>query len=95
MYEKRWENAVRIAHKINDSLDKGYLVFNSENALLDGKFRVDDEGVFLPLGEHCQLMYFVNDIELDNGYYTTIKRYNEQFKGWRYVKPENVKKLRI
>lgn len=105
VFESRWNNAVKIANKLNDYFDKGYIIFmDDENdmvevSIMKYKFRIDDEGIALPIGTYlntdCSISYFIKDKEMDNGYYTTIKEYNDQFRHWKIVHPKDLKKIRI
>lgn len=60
-------------------------------------FIIDANGdICVHLGDaSCRLMFFIKDKELDNGYHTTIKDYNNNFKNWKYTKPENMLSLKL
>lgn len=93
MYKKRYANALRIANMVNGIINTGGMVFNAEGES-QCPFEINEEGIFQSLGEgYGKLMYFLDDIELDNGYYTTIKDYNAQFKGWKFAASGDVCKL--
>lgn len=92
IYNARWENAKRIAEKINSYLDSGYLVFNEDGERVSEKFLVksfhgSEEIVCGNLG------YFINSKDLDNGMYTKISEYNSKFKSWKIVRPDDIKSL--
>lgn len=96
IYEARWNNALRIAIKINSYIDQGYLVFNDENEIITGKFRITDKEIVLipdQTKQNCVYGYFLKDRDWDEGMYTTIKEYNEPFSKWTFVHPKNIKRL--
>jgi len=86
MYEARWENAKKKCVKIQKLLEKGYLIFDADGnkihtaGIKDDTFYINNS------------FYFINDINLDNGLYETIKEFNKSFSDWVYVHPKNVKK---
>ena len=87
IYEARWKNAHKIGNKIKNYLDKGYLVFDADGVKIES-IRIDEEGLFINGG-----MYFLNEINLDNGYYETVKEFNSWFSNWLIVHPKHCKKL--
>lgn len=96
IYDARWQNALKIANKINLYLEQGYLVFNDDNEIITGRFRItEDEITLLPEKDKnsCVYGYFLKDKEWDEGMHTTIKEYNEPFKKWRFVHPKDIKRL--
>lgn len=92
-YERRWNNAVRIAKQINAFIDDGYLVFGDNGELIKNKFVITDEGIRLPLDENSSVAYFINDKNLDNGMHTTISEYNKEFLDWRILYPYDIQSL--
>ena len=85
----RWNNAKKIGEKIKSYTDKGYIVYDEEGDIITG-ITINDEGVFAILDKTCKVSLFLNNIELDNGMYTNVKDFNEQFKKWKFVNPENI-----
>jgi hypothetical protein len=92
IYTARWENACRIASKINDFIEKGYIIFNEDDEKVDG-FIIREDRIFQNVNDNCSYIFFLNDKEFDNGYYTKIKEYNKQFKDWYCVHPKDYKKI--
>ena len=91
-YQARWNNAVRMAEKINRLLDAGYMVFD-DGEHIEYRFIITNDEVILKISETSSIMYFIKDPELDNGMYTSIPEYNAQFKDWKYVAPKNIKSV--
>jgi len=90
VYERRWNNAVRIANKINHLLEQGYIVYDSEGDRVRHSFQVSEEEILLPLSDNFKILYFLRDTELDNGAHTKISDYNDMFKNWMFVHPSNI-----
>ena len=89
----RWENAQRIGNKLKSLLDDGIILYNEDgDRVMD--IEVDDTGFYEVMG-NCKIMYFINDTELDNGMYTSIKEFNKLFDGWTYVDPSHRKKIQL
>jgi len=93
MYEARWNNAVSIAEKVNDYLEKGFMVFDDSGQAVKMKFEITEESIHLPVSDQCKFIYFLNDREMDNGMYTKIADYNAQFKDWKIVHPKDISDL--
>ena len=88
----RWNNAKKIGTKIKSFIDKGFIVYDEDgDVVLD--IVIIDEGVFAKIDERNQIILFLNDTELDNGMYTPIKEFNETFKKWSFVDPNNKQPL--
>lgn len=83
--KKRWWNALKQAAKINRLQKSGkyLIVLNDELLTKDGRFYISNGDHLVwkdrPDSNVCYT-YFINDPELDNGMYDTIKEYNKQFK---------------
>lgn len=88
----RWNNAKKIGTKIKSFIDNGYIVYDEDGDVIPD-IEINDEGVFAKLDEYCQIILFLNDTELDNGMYTPIKEFNETFKKWSFVDPNNKQPL--
>ena len=84
IYKARWENAKRIAVKINSYLDAGCIVFNEDGEMISEKFTITDSICCGNVG------YFYNNKNCDEGLYTTIDDYNSKFKKWKIVRPEHI-----
>ena len=95
IYKARWENAKRIAEKINSYLDARCLVFDEDNNLISGKFEIKKTYSGSDVEEivNGSCFYFINDKNLDNGLYTEIDEYNLIFKKWKIVRPEHIVSL--
>jgi hypothetical protein len=91
-YEARWNNAVRIANKINELIKEGNIIFNDDSEPCNG-FIIRKDGIFQKVSANSSYIFFLKDKEFDNGYHTTIKEYNEQFKDWYYVNPKDYKSI--
>jgi hypothetical protein len=98
-FDKRWANAVKIANAINEYIDKGCLIFDADGEAVTGRFLIVetgyDPGIYQQVNDNCSIMWFLKDIELDNGYYTPLKEYSDQFKGWKFVAPEHIQRLKL
>lgn len=92
-YERRWNNAKRIAERINSFIDDGYMVFDDDGEVVGRKFIITDYDISYPIGENSNLIYFINDVGLDNGIHTVISEYNKQFSDWKVVYPYDIQKL--
>lgn len=96
IYKRRWINALKIAAKINRYLKKGYLVFDNDGEIFNGKFVINEnqlETVEKSTYGSYHAGYFHNDKKWDNGIYTTIKDYNKIFENFKVVHPKDMKKL--
>ena len=93
IYEARWNNAVKIAEKINSFLDRGFLIFNGDDEIINKKFAISNDEIYLPLICNCNLGYFLKNTDYDEGMFTTIKEYNKQFKDWKFIHPNDIKRL--
>jgi hypothetical protein len=96
IYKARHNNAIRIAEKVNALVDNGYLIFDDQGERLVGRFVFEDEerNVFFAYEDSsCKIIYFLNDLDFDNGIYDTVAEYNEQFADWSFVHPKHMKQL--
>ena len=82
----RWANAQKMYHKLQNKLDDGYLLYDENDDLVKG-LELNEEGFFQVYDEYSKCFLFLNDTELDNGMYTPIKEFNEQFKDWYFINP--------
>lgn len=87
MYEARWNNAKKKCEKIQKLLRKGYLIFTADGEKITSAGIRDDYTFYINSG-----FYFLNDKNLDNGMYETIREFNKTFSNWVYVHPKNLKK---
>ena len=75
-YMSRYLNACKKCAKINDLIKKGYVVLDNENTELKTGF------VFIAgikpniICKDTNLIVYVHDPELDDGYYTPIRKWN-------------------
>ena len=91
----RHENTVYITSRINE-LHKDYIIYNEYDEIVSTKFEVRDNGdVMLPHGDSCSggTIMFLNDMELDNGMYTTIRDFNDQFDDWCIIPKQQKRTL--
>lgn len=76
--QARWDNAVRFAAKINELLDRGYLVYILDGRRVENKIVVDDEEISAPFSDlNSGTILFRKDPEYDEGMWTTIKDWNK------------------
>lgn len=93
IYLARWNNAKRIAEKINSLIDAGYLILDENKEPITCRFVIEEDEVYLPLGINCNWIFFRNEPGMDDGLYTTIYEYNKHFSGWTYISPKDIKHL--
>ena len=97
-YEARWRNAKRIAERIIDLQNKGWLIFNNQNEIV-GKVQITEEQwgevSIVENCDHCRDYWFMNDKHYDEGLYTPIKQFNTKFKDWKCVDPKNIVPLTL
>ena len=83
-----------LGNKINDLIAKGYKLFDSENIIFSGFTITEDGDIIEKLSDNFSVAWFINNLELENGYEMPIKEYNKQFEGWTYINPKDIKKLK-
>lgn len=94
IYDARWMNAIRIHTRLNKLLDEGYIIIKDdehweyENKYCS-KFVITEKNI---VEDKCYV-YFINDIDLDNGMHTKIKDYNKQFENWKAYHPKDIKSV--
>lgn len=78
IYKARYLNALKKAAKVNRLLKKGYILFY-DNAKNKHGFFLSGDTLFLKITDTFRIVFFVNNKDLDNGYYTKISDWNEEF----------------
>ena len=78
IHKRRYLNALKKAARINRYLRKGYHVFYQGQRIHQG-FVLAHKDLLLELTNNCSVVFYINDAEYDNGYWTSIKKYNESF----------------
>ena len=78
IHKRRYLNALKKAAKINRYLKKGYHVFYLDDRI-DRGFVLKDNQLLLKLTDNCSVIFYINSSDWDNGYWTSIKKYNEAF----------------
>ena len=78
IHKRRYLNALKKASKINRYLKKGYHVFYDGERIEQG-FVLKDNQLSLKLTDTCSVIFYINSSDWDNGYWTSIKKYNEEF----------------
>ena len=78
IHKRRYSNALKKAAKINRYLKKGYHVFYLGDRIEQG-FTLEDNQVVLKLTDNFSVIFYINSSDWDNGYWTSIKKYNEEF----------------
>lgn len=96
--KKRWVNALKQAGRINRILKKGdiILIWDEEYVHPSGRFILDGNRLLWKStpDTNCLILYFINDPNLDNGVYDTIKKYNKTHFGTiRYCEKKYLRKL--
>ena len=101
-FKARWNNAVKVAETINKLFDEGYLIYTDEKEEVTHKFVITDEHIYLPFGRFrgdtdklCNVVFFENTKDMDEGMHTSIKEYNYLFEDWQMIRPEHIVKLKL
>lgn len=92
-YEARWQNAKRIAEKIIEMQEKGWIIFDENNeAIMPFAITKDGDGgdIIAEVCSNITIKYFVNNKDWDEGLYTSIAEYNKRFKDWKCIDPKNI-----
>ena len=92
IYESRWNNAKRIAEKINKFIDEGYVVLDDEGSRVIDKFIITENEISRKI-DNYELSYFIADRDCDEGLYTTIEKYNARFFDWIVIDPKHINKI--
>ena len=95
VYEARRRNVARVAEKLKSLLDEGAAVYTEEKDVLLSVEVTAEGNVFMETRNGGRSFYFLNDPELDNGCHTPVADFNAGFKGWTFVRPQDVRALRI
>jgi hypothetical protein len=98
IYDSRLNNAKEIFSKIKNYLSKGYMVWDDENyRVLKVYERTDSEGYWSFGTESedglCRIECYYHHPELDHGRFSTIEQFNEKFKAWKIVHPNDMQPL--
>lgn len=98
---KRFLYAKRFAEKINEYIDSGYLVINSDGMILsqEGKF-VFDNGEIGFLSGNCKYVWFGSVYDDDDKLYLleskfSFKNIKKRFQEICIVNPKHIKKIRL
>lgn len=93
IYEARWQNAKRIAKRIIEMQNAGWIIFdeNSE-AIMPFAIIKNSSGdeIIAEVCDNITIQYFVNSKEWDEGLYVSIAEYNKRFKDWKCIDPKNI-----
>ena len=87
-FQERWRVAQEEGRRVQSALDKGYLVMDGEQRVMN--MQVTEEGVFEASGGPTfgsRTFWFWNDRSLDNGYYTPAEKIREQFRRLKFFAP--------
>jgi hypothetical protein len=95
IYTARYNNAKRIAEKINEYIEKGCIIINEYGEIVTGRFHITEKEISLKYAENFRITYFINDSRLDNGALDSIKKYNVKFSKWKIIDSKNVKQFDI
>lgn len=77
-YKKRYINALKKAATINRFRKKGYLVF-FDGAPTAGRFVMRGDELLFQLTPQFSYLFYQNSRDYDHGYWTSIKKWNEDF----------------
>ena len=98
IYEARWRNAKRIAERIIEMQEKGWLVFDENNFII-GKVEIIKDcfsiECIIETKDSIVDYWFENDIGADEGLYTTISDFNKRFKDWKCIDPKKIVSLTL
>ena len=89
IYEARWENAKRIARIVQSYIDNGHVVLDHDGDLVNS-MEIGANSVYTE-HDNMRVVYYVHDKDWDDGYYTPIDEYNQQFAEWQFLKKVKVK----
>lgn len=98
--KRRWLNALKQAARINRIQKKGntILIWDDEYISSTGRFYLKENSLVWSSSPdtNCLWSFFINDPNLDNGLYDTIKKYNKKhFGNIQYCEKKHFKKLKI
>lgn len=96
--QKRIDNAILIAQKIQGLIDQGCSVYDDTGDRVGCMGAEDRDGcvyVYSADTRHsnCRLIYIIGDPDYDNGLDLTCKQYAAQFKNWTYIYAKDIKKI--
>lgn len=79
-YDRRWNNAVAMAHTIQYYLERNYIVLDSEDNIVKN-ITIDEKMIYMREGNVLRIL-FEKDKSLDHGMHTPIAEFNAQFNAW-------------
>ena len=96
--KSRWLNALKQAARINRIQKKGdvLLIWDDEFVHPSGRFILDENRLLWKStpDTNCLWCLFINDPNLDNGLYDSVKKYNKKhFGNIMYCEKKHLKKL--
>lgn len=83
-FEARWNNALKIAHKINEYIQSGHVVCEDMNNMIYN-VEISKNSIDL-IFKDITVVFFEKDKTFDHGMHTTIKEFNSQFGNWMIYK---------
>lgn len=93
LMESRWNNALAFATEVNRIIDNGGMVFDEGNIVVFRILITDKKISIIYAGDGARFIIFDKDINMDEGLYTPIGKWNNMFKNWRYIDPTSIKQL--
>lgn len=90
IYTQRKLYIENIGKQLLDYQSKGFIIFDEDGALVR-KIELTENGDLLI----DRVIYYLNDKNLDNGYYTSIKEFKEKFGKFKIVNPKDLQKLEV
>jgi hypothetical protein len=95
LFHARWNNAVKIATKVNELMAKGYTVLDSGGAPVMYPIEIDTQArtVTRRHSSNCTSHMFEWKEDYDHGLYTTIKDFNDHYRTWKAFHPRDVKRI--
>lgn len=98
--KKRWLNALKQAARINRIQKKANIILMDGDELMEstGRFYLKDNSLVWCSSPDSNFFvcYFINDPNLDNGLYDSVKKYNKtHFGNIKWCDKKHFKKLKI
>lgn len=88
IYEKRWNLAVKIVTIINDLIDQGYFILDSEHCPVFRKFEIREDQIVQVISDNTVIVFFENKkSHRDFGILDSVKEIKEIFSEWVFIEP--------
>ena len=97
IYQARFENAKRIARKMNELLARGYIILDPNGGRIDNPFEITDTAVYEVHRKDesgtSRSVHFEMEKNYDHGMYTPIQEYNKFYDNWVAIHPRHFKSV--